>query len=492
MFLFTESWYYLMTAAVLSAVLVPLMRPLAFQLGAVDRGTGRRVHSGIIPRLGGVGIFLAFLIPASFSLTQSPWDATHDLYLGLLMGSLVIFLVGLYDDIKGARVSHKLLAETMAAMIIYAWGIRIDFITSPFGGRIELGLIGLPVTVLWIVIITNAVNLIDGLDGLAAGSAICIAATFLIMSGANMEHLQIICIILIGALAGFLIYNFPPASIFMGDSGSLFVGFILGALSIRHSMKATALATVMVPVIAFSLPLMDMAYAIVRRYYRGIPLDTADKEHIHHKLLEKGLSKARVLIILYMINIAIMLFALIMVRQHRNGIFLGIVGLTVFAMAGVRFFGYLNFIPFVKDMKRSFELNRKRKYNNFVIRQFVHHAAKTVSLNELKPYLAHVLKLYRFSSVRITVFAYDPDVPFLKVGKDPIEDNENRLVIRVPILSGGTLYGFMDLTREMDGDCLLCSFQLFNAVSEAIVRAVNFDRALETDSLLQGHAESRV
>ena len=241
---------YFSVSFVLAVLIVPLMKPLSFEVGAVDTGSWRRVHTGIIPRLGGIGIFLAFAVPLIFSLTRGEWDAFHDSMTGILVASAIVFLVGVYDDIKGARVRHKLLAEIAASVLVYSWGVRITAISNPFGGMITLGWLALPVTVLWIIIITNAVNLIDGLDGLAAGTVILIAATLFSLTGSEF-HLQLTFILLIGSMLGFLLYNFPPASIFMGDSGSLFLGFFLASTSIISLKKATAMATIMVPIIAF-------------------------------------------------------------------------------------------------------------------------------------------------------------------------------------------------------------------------------------------------
>ncbi|HXX54207.1 MAG TPA: MraY family glycosyltransferase, partial [Thermodesulfovibrionales bacterium] len=252
---------YFTVSVLLAMLFVPLMRPLSFKVGALDKGKGRRMHKGIVPRLGGIGIFLAFLIPLGFSLTRGMWGEFYEKMICILIASTVVMLVGVYDDIKGATIRNKLIAEVLAALIIYKWGISITTISNPFGGLISLGWFSLPLTVLWIIIVTNAVNLIDGLDGLAAGTGIFICAAFFLLPGTDF-HLQLTYVILAGALLGFLRYNFPPASIFMGDSGSLFLGFFLGATSVLSSRKATAAVTIMIPIMAFSLPLMDMFYAV--------------------------------------------------------------------------------------------------------------------------------------------------------------------------------------------------------------------------------------
>ncbi|MGC2063291.1 MAG: MraY family glycosyltransferase [Thermodesulfovibrionales bacterium] len=463
----SQYFSYFAAALILSSILVPLMRPLSFMTGAVDKGTGRRVHTGIVPRLGGIGFYISFFVTTVFSLYRGVWEGFHDVFAGIMLGSIVIVLIGLYDDIRGARVSHKLIAEMAAALIIYAWGIRIEAITNPFGGRIMLGWMSLPVTVIWMIVITNAINLMDGLDGLAAGSAIFIAATFFYISGGEVR-LQLALIILIGALCGFLIYNFPPASIFMGDAGSLFIGFFLGATSIMSSHKATALTAVMVPILAFSMPLMDMAYAVLRRYYRGVPLGLADKEHIHHKLLEKGLSKKMVLIVIYGINIFVMLIALLLISQRVKSAFAGVVFLVIFAVLGLRLLGYIEFVPIAREMKRNFELNRKRKYYNFIIKRFRNEATKAHSIEELKTHIRHLMELYSFTTARIYFYSHDPVEPFFEYCNENVLEDGRALALSVPIIGEGGCYGCIDITKEMDGEGFLCSTELLNALSDVM------------------------
>lgn len=464
------SWGYFLVALALAAILVPLMRPFSFMLGAVDKGEGRRVHTGVIPRLGGVGVYLAFLLPALYSLLDGAWDDTHQRYWGILAGSLIIFIIGFYDDLKGAKVSHKLIAEVIAALVIYFYGISIEHLTLPFLGTVPLGWLSLPVTVLWVVIITNAINLIDGMDGLAAGTGICIALTFLLTSDPAMPHLALTCVILIGALAGFLLYNFPPASIFMGDAGSLFIGFLLAALSIRYSFKATALATMMVPMVVFTIPLADMSYAIVRRYYRGLALGSPDKEHIHHKLLEMGLSKTKALVIISLVNIGVMLTALVTLKQQdRDAIWL-IIALFLLLISGIHLLGYQKFIPLTKELLRHLDMNRKRRYNNFLIRRFRHRVLHGRTAEELKGALQEIAQQFGFGSVRIYVFTYSSEAPLWEYGVISPADSVASLLLSIPLMAEGNQWGRIKVARPMDDEPLLCLYELFSAISEATVR----------------------
>ncbi|MCL4475600.1 MAG: undecaprenyl/decaprenyl-phosphate alpha-N-acetylglucosaminyl 1-phosphate transferase [Nitrospirae bacterium] len=461
---------YFVVSCALALVLVPLMRPLSFKLGAVDRGTGRRAHSGVIPRLGGIGIFLAFVIPFGFSLTRGEWDAFHDNMVGVLIGSTIIFLTGAYDDIKGARIRTKLFLEILAAIIIYAWGIRITIISNPFGSPIDLSWLSLPATVLWIIVITNAINLIDGLDGLAAGTVILISATLFSLSGNNF-HMQLTYVILVGSLLGFLRYNFPPATVFMGDSGSLFLGFFLGSVSILSSHKATAIATLMIPILAFSLPLMDMFYAVIRRFYRGVPLGEADKEHIHHKLLEKGLSKRKVLLVLYSLNIFVLIGVLLIIQRQRDFSFLGLVFLVALSVFGLRMLGYIEFLPIAKEMHRNFTVGRKRKYFNYVIRRFKRNAAKSKSLDDFWSHLTELMQEYNFSSAEINLKIPDIDNPVYAFNNR--EEPGKPMTLAFPLVSSdNTHMGDIRVSKQMDDDYFLCTAEMVRALSEEVSRFV--------------------
>ncbi len=459
---------YFAAAFGIALALTPMMRPLAFKLGAVDTGAGRRVHTGKIPRLGGAGIFLAFILPVAFSLTRGEWDDFHYRLTGILIASAIVFCIGLYDDLKGATIRNKLLAEVLAASLIYYWGIRINFISNPFNGAISLGWMSYPATVLWIVVVTNAVNLVDGLDGLAAGTGIMISLTMVTLPGSE-AHAQLAYVILAGSLAGFLVYNFPPASIFMGDSGSLFLGFFLGGLSILSSRKATAIATIMVPIIAFSLPLMDMLYAVIRRYYRGLPLGEADREHIHHKLLDKGLSKRKVLFVLYFFNTGVMAAVLVLIRRQLNIDFLGLILLTLLGIAGLRALGYIEFLPFFKDMTRNYDIGRKRKYFGYVIKRFRRSARDCTSLQELKPQLTLLMKEFNFTAVEIYLNPAGKDSPFFSYGSDTAAAN-NPLILSFPITCAKVSIGNVYISRDIEGDYFLCATELIRAISEELSR----------------------
>jgi UDP-GlcNAc:undecaprenyl-phosphate GlcNAc-1-phosphate transferase len=454
---------YFTVSMALALLLVPLARSFSFRVGALDKGEGRRIHTGVIPRLGGIALFLAFCIPTGFSLTRGTWDNIHDSMVGILVASTLVFLVGMYDDIKGATIRNKLIAEILAASIVYFWGIRIESISSPLGGTFVLGWLSFPATILWIIVITNAVNLIDGLDGLAAGTGILISITLFSLSGSDL-HLQLTYVILAGSLVGFLRYNFPPATIFMGDSGSLFTGFILAAMSILSSNKATAFVTVMIPVLAFSFPLLDMIYAVLRRYYRGLPLGEPDKEHIHHKLLEKGLTKKKVVILLYSFNVFIVLLSLTIITKHFNVHYFGLLLIVVCAVLGLRLLGYIEFIPYAKEIARNFSIGRKTKYFNYVIKRF-RHDVSACSLDDFFQRVTELLKEYHFSSAKI--FVNVSGVEKLAYALDNGDEDGSLIAVSFPIVgSDGRHLGKILITKQMHDEYFLCANEIIMALSE--------------------------
>lgn len=458
---------YFFAAMLLSFILVPLMRYLSFKLGVVDIGKGRRVHKGIVPRLGGVGIYSAFLVPMVFSLARGVWDASHNAMSGILVASTMVFFIGVYDDIKGSRIRNKLIVEVLAALVVYAWGVRITMIGNPFGEPIALDWLSLPVTVLWIIIITNAINLIDGLDGLAAGTGILISISlFFLLSGESDMHLQLALVTLIGSLLGFLRYNFPPASIFMGDSGSLFLGFFFSSISILSAQKVATAATLTITFAVFGFPLMDMLYAVLRRYYRGLPFAEADKEHIHHKLLEKGFSKKKAILLLYFINIIFLIGVLLFIRGRSNSNLVCLFLFLVTTIAGLRMFGYIEFLSLFKEIIRNYSIYKKRKFFNYVIKRFRYNASKSKSIEDFKFHLRELMKEYNFNLAEVSLDIPGIKNPFFYFNGKPIANKPISLFFF--IVHKENHLGKVSINKEMNSDCFLCVSDMLKALSEEI------------------------
>lgn len=282
------------------------VRDFAIRRGLLDLSrNSRKIHNRPVPRLGGVAILAAFNVPLlglllfDTSTGRIFWeDWPHA--LGLIAGGFVISCLGVYDDLFGAGAKLKFLVQFGVALVVYWLGFRIDVIANPFGAPIFLGILGLPLTLLWIVGVINALNLIDGLDGLAGGVGLFAAITTLVLAIGGGQALPILYMAaLAGALSGFLVYNFNPASIFMGDSGSMFLGFVLATTSIQTSRKASTAVALLAPILMLGVPILDTLLAIARRAARGRPLFSADKEHLHHKLLGLGLTQRQAALVIY-------------------------------------------------------------------------------------------------------------------------------------------------------------------------------------------------
>lgn len=292
-------------ALIVSLLASPFAIKLAHKIGAIDvpRDT-RRVHKKPVPRLGGVAIVIGFMV--SFIIFT---DIAIIKKLGIIVGSLVIVACGIYDDTKGVTPKQKLLAQFIAALVLYFSGIGIKYVTNPFAGELIrfdhgiMSIIGLIISIVWIIGITNTINLIDGLDGLAGGVAAIASMTlgYIAFLNGRME-VAVVTFVLAGACIGFLPFNFNPAKTFMGDTGALFIGFILAAISVDGSLKSAAAITTLIPIIALGLPIFDTTFAILRRYFNGKPIMQADSGHFHHRLLSLGLHQREAVMMMYLIT----------------------------------------------------------------------------------------------------------------------------------------------------------------------------------------------
>ncbi len=285
-----------------SIALTPLVRKLAFKYDAVARPNHRTIHKELMPRLGGVAVFIAFLVGIMLIIffTDEKFAALRRETLVFLFAGSIILALGIYDDIKGANSNQKFVVQLISAAIVILFGYKITAVVNPFGAPISLGIFSIPFTLLWIVGITNAINLIDGLDGLAAGISLGAAIVMVAISlwfGNLLSAFP--ALILAGAIGGFLIYNFNPAKIFLGDSGSLLIGFLLACFSINGTFRNNDAIAIYIPIVVLGVPVLDTILAIARRIRKRIHLFQADKEHIHHRLLNLGISHKNVVLLLY-------------------------------------------------------------------------------------------------------------------------------------------------------------------------------------------------
>lgn len=324
-------------AMLVSYILTPYIKKLAFKIGAVDRPDNRKVHKRIMPRLGGLAIYIAFMIGCIASLEMT-WDI-----FGILLGGTLIVTLGVADDVYQLPAKVKLLGQIAAACVLVAFDIRIEWVNNPLGGYFYLDMLSIPLTIFWVISFTNVVNLIDGLDGLAAGvSAIASLTVILVAIQMGYFHVAILTAALAGGIIGFIRYNFNPATIFMGDTGSMFIGYMLAAISVYGAVKTAATIALIVPAIALGLPILDTAFAIMRRYANGRPIFQPDKGHLHHRLLAHGMSHKEAVLFMYGITAVLCIGAVLWAEMDGFYAALIIAVIMTAVAVGAKKIGILN------------------------------------------------------------------------------------------------------------------------------------------------------
>ncbi|MFC5604134.1 glycosyltransferase family 4 protein [Sporosarcina koreensis] len=281
-------------AFIASIILTPLVIKFAFRIGAVDHPNYRKVHASVMPRIGGIAVFGAFVVGY---LLLRPSDEHA---VGILVGAIIIIVTGFLDDMLEITAKAKLIGQLAAAIVVVTWGgLQIEFINLPFFGPFDFGYLSIPITILWIIGITNAINLIDGLDGLAAGVS-TIALISITVMAVIMGDVFVVATaaILAASTLGFLFYNFHPAKIFMGDTGALFLGYMISVLALL-GFKNVAVVSLVIPIIMLGVPISDTFFAIVRRVRMKQPISAPDKSHLHHCLLRAGFSHRQTVLIIY-------------------------------------------------------------------------------------------------------------------------------------------------------------------------------------------------
>ena len=288
----------LVVAFIAAIILTPLVKRFAFRIGAVDAPNYRKVHARIMPRLGGLAIYGAFIIGFLFLKLITGFES--DYAYTILIAATIIVITGIVDDMREISAKAKMLGQLVAAcIVVFIADIQIDFINLPFDGVLNFGWLAYPLTIVWIVGVTNAVNLIDGLDGLAAGVSTIALATLAVMAMLMGNGIVIaMAAILAAATIGFLIFNFHPAKIFMGDTGALFLGFMISVLALL-GFKNVAVISFIIPIIILGVPISDTFFAIVRRLRQKKKWSDPDKSHLHHRLLDLGFTHRQTVLIIY-------------------------------------------------------------------------------------------------------------------------------------------------------------------------------------------------
>ena len=360
----------LFATMIISAILTPFIRTLAFRVGAIDQPNRRRINKIPMPTWGGLAIFIAYTFATVFML-RDQMPSTQ--LWGILGGELMILVTGMTDDVYVLKPHQKIIGISLAAFFIYFFSkIRMNLVTLPVIGSFHLGWLSLPLTWLWILAITNAVNLIDGLDGLATGVSIIALTTMGIIGTFFLTTTNVFVVIMIFALVasclGFLPYNFFPARIYLGDTGSLFIGFMISVFSL-NGLKDATFISVIIPVVILGVPITDTVCAIIRRILNRQPISHADKRHLHHRLMQIGLTHRQTVLVIYGIALIFSFISLLYPLSNLMGSILltvaTLVGLELFVesihLAGTRKQPLLNGIKWI--VKNTTSKSNHRKLN---------------------------------------------------------------------------------------------------------------------------------
>lgn len=346
-----------------SAVFTRWVRDFALARGwTFAPADARHIHTRPIPRFGGLAILLTMwemLLLSRWLHFGLPGAVSFSMAAGILGPATLVSLLGLVDDVRGLRPYTKFSVQILAALLLYWNGFGVHLVSIKTGGVSVGWLIGVPLTILWVLWITNAFNLIDGLDGLAAGSAlfstlvICIIA----LVGHN-DGILFLTLVLAGAIAGFLRYNFNPASIFLGDCGSLLIGFLLSAIALAGSQKSPTMVAVAIPIVSLGLPILDVTISVVRRFLSRKHLFMADREHIHHKLISRGVSHKQAVLLLYGVSGCFGLLSLFLLNPGSQTVGMVLVVLGVGVMVGMQQLRYHEISELKQEASRALNLRR--------------------------------------------------------------------------------------------------------------------------------------
>lgn len=350
------------SAIVLSAIGTALILNQKWGWGMDAPDKKRKHHDKIVSRLGGLPIFVTLSLGFAFMLWRFPLFLEN--WWPLILTNSLIFAVGFIDDLKPMGAKVKLLGQIGVACILYALDISIDVLTNPIGDySINLGWLSFPITILWLITIPNIVNLIDGMDGLATGFGMFLCITLAIVGHYALNpEVVTISIIMGGALTGFLLFNFPPARIFLGDGGAYLIGFFIASVSLFTSHKGTIIAALLVVIIALGVPILDTLFAIIRRAIRGVPIFRADAEHIHHRLLHIGFSKARALVAIYSVCLVLSLIGISIFWSRGMSLPIAGAALMLLGLWAARYLGYVKSWQGLKNQLQQ-AMVRRREMN---------------------------------------------------------------------------------------------------------------------------------
>ncbi len=477
-------------ATVASLVITPLIRRFCQRYKLLDIPLdGRRIHRKAVPRLGGFALYLSCLtalslLPFVDNLLTQTLSGLKPEFLTLFVPATLVLLLGGYDDLKGTNAVVKFVGLGLIATLFYAMGGRIDALSIPLFGSVQLPpLFSFAITVVWLVGITNAFNLIDGMDGLASGAALFSSLVILGVSISQERTLMIVVsLVLCGALAGFLRYNFNPASIFLGDSGSLFVGFLLAALSVLGTQKATTAVAIVVPILAFGFPMVDTAMTMGRRLLSRKPVFQGDTEHIHHMLLARGWSQRRAALVLYGVCALFGLAALVFpaTGSKLTGFMMFVISVAVIIAVG--HLRYHEVDELRAGVKRTVGDRRLRVANNIRVRRAALALSNASDLHEMFEATRHMLDCGAFTFANAEVGqpgradmnerAYEASLQrhpkqllefrngrvswwWSAAADDGVNRSQSEWSFRLPLVKDGVEWGWLNLYRGFDAEPLL-------------------------------------
>lgn len=480
-----------LVALLVTLVSTPVVGAAAVKLRILDRPSERKVHQKAMPRAGGVAIFMGVVISmGAFLLYGSSLGSMIRLELSgvaFCVGGLVAFGLGLWDDVRRVPVRLKLGMQVVASLVAYAGGIKIGGILFPWGTELPLGWLSLPATVIWFVIIMNAINLIDGLDGLAAGVSffVCtVLGVLCITTGRLLEAVGFAAVA--GACLGFLRYNFNPASIFMGDSGSYLLGYVIAGMSVLGSLKSQTATALLIPIVALGVPLTDVFWATMRRFLLGQGIFKSDRDHLHHRLIKMGFTQRRAVLLIYGLTLLLGVVSLsfVYMRDFRAALVLLLVGAA--AVIGIRKLGYLEylaadkFLGWFQDL--SDELGLRQDRRTFLARQV--EIYQSSSLEEMWERILAASHQLGMDFAEIKVFDGKDPLTQRQVclwdarqGQDPSErfDPARAMYISLPLGQGEHKLGLLCLAKDLSGKPL----------SRHVLRRVEHLRRTVGDTLLR-------
>jgi UDP-GlcNAc:undecaprenyl-phosphate GlcNAc-1-phosphate transferase len=450
-------FFLLLLSTICSFVLTRWLAGLAKARGWTRAENGNR---GGVPRLGGISVFATVTLMMALLML---WDnqvsarTLHELPLaiGLGVASSAVFLLGLYDDLWGAKPWQKLLVQTLAAVGLYFVGFRVELLTNPFTHTpLQLGWMSLPLTVLWLVAISNAFNLIDGLDGLAGGVALFATVTLFLLAVLQAKSfVAATTVALAGALFGFLPHNFNPARIYLGDSGSLTIGMVLAALAIDSSQKGPVLLTLAIPLMIFGLPLLDVSVTTARRFLSGQPLFTRDEEHLHHRLQKIGMTPRGSVLLLYGLAALFALASLLLVNYQ--GAFGSLIALLSGTMAWlvVRQMQYAEFAELGSHVGTEWRSQRPVLRNKILLRKSAGELEAAATLGEAWTVAQRIFEALEFDSAVCELSGPRGEKRVLRWslnGAEAAENSRQMWSLSIPLAREGRALGTLRLAKGLE------------------------------------------